>query len=241
MKEKKRVEIGWKIIAGIIGVACIGFICLHAWQVITTPKSGEQEDHSIEEKSDDIWLEQKPLDSNENITLSLKEAVLGKAEQQKKLQVFTQEVSDVTKITDEGWGFFKWGRKYQYVKYSGTATYTVDLSNMDENHLVINPDDRTLTILIPHVVEKLDINENETQADDTENVGIFSIGDLKLSEEERKEVISRVKATMEQKLKDEKSSENADRMAKLSVWEIYQPVVSKVSPDYTVVVEFEEK
>ena len=43
---------------------------------------------------------------------------------------------------------------------------------------------------------------------------------------------------MEKTLADEKVIEIADRMAKLSVWEIYQPVVTKVDPAYTVAVEF---
>lgn len=240
MKEN-RSYLG-RIVAGIIGAVCIILICVHAWKVMTTPNQEDTGNHAIEDaQADDIWIEEKPLETNEDITLSLKEAVLGDSERQKKLQVFIQEISDVTKVTDEGWGWgiFKVGQKYQYIKYSGTATYTVDLTNLDEDHLKINEADKTLTIYVPHVDEKLDINENETQADDTENVGIFSIGDLELTEEERKEVIARVKANMEQKLQEEKSNENADRMAKLSIWEIYQPVVSKVSPDYTVVIEFE--
>ena len=49
-----------------------------------------------------------------------------------------------------------------------------------------------------------------------------------------------VRKQMEQKLLEENAMENADRMAKMSVWEIYQPVVSKICPDYTVAVEFEK-
>ena len=74
--------------------------------------------------------------------------------------------------------------------------------------------------------------------DETEKIGLFSIGDLKLSEEERSEVIAEVKSNMEQKLKKNKVQENAERMAILSVWEIYQPVVTKVDPTYTVITEF---
>lgn len=238
MREKKSVAGG--IIAGVFGAVCIAVICLHAWNTMENPQLAKQNHAANTAETEDIWKDEETLDTNENITLSLKEAVLGESEQQKKLQVFTQEISDITKVTDKGWGPLNFGKKDQYVKYSGTAVYTVDLANMDEDHLSINEKDKTLTIYIPHVEEKLDINEEETQAEETQNVGIFSIGDLRLSEDERKEVISKVRDEMEQKLQEEKSGDNADRMAKMSVWEIYQPVVSKISPDYTVKVEFEK-
>lgn len=225
------------VIASIIGAVCILLICVHAWKVMTASEEPERQS-LIASTMDDIWEEKVQLESNENITLYLKKAVLGQVERQKKLQVFVQKISDIIKVTDDGKLPFNLGRKYQYIKYSGTATYTVDLSNLDDDHLEIDEDDKMLTIYIPHTVEKLDIDENETQADETENVGIFSIGDLKLTEDERKEVIADVREQMEKKLQEEKSDENADRMAKLSVWEIYQPVVSKVSPDYTVTIEF---
>lgn len=226
------------VLATIIGGVCILLICVHAWKVMTASEKPDSQ-ALIASTMDDIWEEEVQLEDNEDITLYLKKAVLGQSERQKKLQVFVQKISDITKVTDDGKLPFNLGRKYQYIKYSGTATYTVDLSDLNADHLVIDENEKILTIYIPHTVEKFDIDENETQADETENVGIFSIGDLKLTEDERKEVIGDVRQQMEKKLQEEKSGENADRMAKLSVWEIYQPVVSRVSPDYTVVIEFE--
>ena len=228
-----------EIIVGIIGVVFIAGICIHAWKVAFSSKTEKTADQ-IETTVDDIWDKEAQVNADEKLILSMKEAVLGESEQQKKLQVFIQKVSDVTKITDEGGAPFKWGEKYQYIKYSGTATYTVDLSNFNEQHLSVNKEQKTLTIYVPHAVEKLDIDEDETQAGETEHVGIFSIGDLKLTEDARKEVILDVRKQMEQKLLEENAMENADRMAKMSVWEIYQPVVSKICPDYTVAVEFEK-
>ncbi|MBQ9062172.1 MAG: DUF4230 domain-containing protein [Eubacterium sp.] len=224
-----------------VGAILIAVILFHAWKALTRPaeSAAKQETGSIEaEAGDDIWVEETQLETNQNLTLSLKAAVLGTALQKKELVVFEQHLSDIIKVTDDGKLPFNLSAKYQYIKYSGTATYTVDLSGINDDTLRVDEDTKTLTIYIPHAVENLEINEEETQADDTENVGIFSIGDLRQTEQERTEVIADVKQNMEQKLKDDKIIENADRMAKLSVWEIYQPIVSKVSPEYTVVVEF---
>jgi len=236
--RKERLITAAVLLAGII---LILIILIHAWRALTRPAASDpqKETGSIEaEAGDDIWLEETKLDTNKNMTLSLKEAVLGASLQQKKLVVFEQKISDITRITDDGKLPFKLSAKYQYIKYSGTATYTVDLSNLDDSRLQIDETEKTITINIPHAEETLNINEDETDFDETENVGIFSIGDIRLTEAERTEVIADVKQNMEQKLKDDNVIDNADRMAKLSVWEIYQPVVSRVSPEYTVIVDF---
>lgn len=227
-----------KIAALIVGIVIVVLILINAWKIFSKA-SGDAEKGEIEAAAtDDIWVDVVELESNDDITVYLKEAVLGAAGQQKKLVVFEQKLSDIIKVTDEGKLPFRLSEKYQYVKYSGTATYTVDLAGLNENSLKISQDDKTITIYIPHAVVGLDINEDETQADETEKVGIFSIGDLKLSEEERGEVITEVKNNMNQKLEEENTMEIADRMARLSVWEIYQPVVTKVNSEYTVVTEF---
>ena len=236
MKEKRDRIIA--ITALALGVPIIAAILFNGWKALNTEPEKAGTGAVASEASELIWVEETQLETNEDITLSLKEAVLGEALQKKELIVFTQNLSDIIKVTDQGRLPFNLSAKYQYIKYSGTATYTVDLSGIDENHLIIDEEAKTIIILIPHAVQKLDINEEETQADETEKIGIFSLGDLKQSEEERAEVISNVKANMEQKLAAEKTIEIADRMAKLSVWEIYQPVVSKISPEYSVVTEF---
>lgn len=239
MKQNRERIIRAAVIA--VGVTLIGIILLHAWNKLRKPSedSAGTTGGSIQaEAADGIWIEEEKLETNKDMTLSLKEAVLGKSQQQKKLVVFEQHLSDIIKVTDQGSLPFNLSKKYQYVKYSGTASYSVDLSGIDEDSLLVDEEARTITIYIPHTEKQLDINEEETQADETEKVGIFSIGDLKLTEEERAEVIADVKKNMEDKLADENVKEIADRMAVMSVWEIYQPVVTGVSPEFAVVVEF---
>ena len=230
---------GWiRPVVLIIGIALIAGILFHAWKTLTTAEKTAGGGKIETEAADEIWVDVVELESNKDVAVALKEAVLGTAQQQKKLVVFEQQISDIIKVTDEGKLPFNWSAKYQYVKYSGTASYTVDLGAINDTQLQVDEEAKTLTIRIPHAVESLDINEEETQSDDTEKIGFFSIGDLKLSEEERSEVIAEVKSNMEEKLKTGKVKENADRMAILSVWEIYQPVVTKVDPSFTVVTEF---
>ena len=230
-----------RMAAYLSGIILIVGMLAHAWNLLSDKPepSVPAGTGAIEsEAAGGIWVEESELEANPNVILSLKEAVLGASEQKKDLEVFEQHVSDIIKVTDRGKLPLNLGAKYRYIKYSGTAVYTVDLSGLDDDSLIVDEDAKTITIKIPRPVERLDINEDETQADDTENVGIFSIGDLKQSEEERAEVIAGVKDNMEHMLQEEHIMDTAERMARLSVWEIYQPVVSKVSPEYSVITEF---
>ena len=45
---------------------------------------------------------------------------------------------------------------------------------------------------------------------------------------------------MEDRLKTDKVSDTADRFAKLTIWEIYSPIVKGVGKDVSLVVEFED-
>ena len=44
---------------------------------------------------------------------------------------------------------------------------------------------------------------------------------------------------MTEKLEEQKSAEVADRFAKMSVWEMYQPMIDKVTSGYSLNVEME--
>ncbi len=229
-----------------VGFACLAilFISIHAVRNLSAPVSKADTtgkggaNTAIEAEDDGIWKDEVVLEESPDMTLLIKEAVLGESQQQKDLVVYTQEISDVIKVVDDGNLPFGWSQKYQYVKYSGTASYSVNLDKIDEDHLKVDEDAKTLTINIPRTVEQLNLNEQETESDETQKVGLLAIGDLQMTEEGRKEVLQNVRNQMTETLKEENARSNADRMAQLSVWEIYQPVVSAVSPEYTVKVEF---
>jgi hypothetical protein len=125
-----------------------------------------------------------------------------------------------------------------YIKYSGTATYTVDLSQLTDADVTVNQGNKIVTICIPHVEEKLELNTDETQAQETQHDGIFSLGDLKVKPESMIKAQQDVTKNMKEKLSKEKTKDNADKMAVMSVWEIYQPIIQQIDSSYAVNVEF---
>ena len=166
------------------------------------------------------------------------EAILGDSEKLKKLEVYKQEVSDASTITDTGllnWGVFT---KNQLITYYGSVVYTVDLSNLKASDIKIDEESKMITLKIPHAVqEEINIPEDKIQFGDT-NGGLLAFGDIKMTVEQSTKVQAGARAKMQEKLDEQKVLETADRFAKLSVWEMYSPLVKSVAKDYSLEVEF---
>lgn len=166
------------------------------------------------------------------------QAILGDSEKLKKLEVFRQDVSDATTITKTG--FFNWSAlsKTKLITYNGTVVYTVDLSSLSANDISFNEEEKIITLKIPHAVqEEINIPEDAIQFGDTER-GLLAFGDLQMTPEQISQVQAGAREKMEEKLKTDNVLETADRFAKLSVWEMYSPIIKGVARDYSLEVEF---
>lgn len=166
------------------------------------------------------------------------QAILGDSEKLKKLEVFRQDVSDATTITKTG--FFNWSAlsKTKLITYNGTVVYTVDLSSLTASDISVNEEEKIITLKIPHAVqEEINIPEDAIQFGDTER-GLLAFGDLQMTPEQISQVQAGAREKMEEKLKEDNVLETADRFAKLSVWEMYSPIIKGVARDYSLEVEF---
>lgn len=166
------------------------------------------------------------------------EAILGDSAKQKKLQVFSQEVSDVSTITNTGllnWGIFT---KNQIITYSGTALYTVDLAALSAEDIDFNEEEKIITIHVPHAQqEEINIPEDRIKFGDT-NRGLLAFGDIKMTPEQSTSIQAEARNKMQEKLVSGNTQVTADRFAKLAVWEMYSPFIKGVAKDYSLEVKF---
>ena len=168
------------------------------------------------------------------------EAILGDSKELKKLEVYSQEVSDMATLIQTGLGNISAFSKYQYITYNGTATYTVDLSKLTKEKVIVNNEDKTVTIKVPGPkLEPINIPSENIEFGEVERKSIFAFGDIKLTPEEQAKVETEAKKKMEEKLEADKVESDAARAAEHVIWELFQPMVSGVSPSYTLNIEFE--
>lgn len=165
------------------------------------------------------------------------EVILGDSSQLKKLEVFSQDMSEMVELTKAGLAKIKLFSKSTYYTYHGIATYTVDLGKLTNNCILLDEENQTVILKIPHAAMEIDIPLEEMEIGDTQK-GLLAFGELSMNDDESKKLYSEAKKRMEEKLDADNIQEKADRMAKLSVWEIYQPMVAGVANGYALDVHF---
>ena len=167
------------------------------------------------------------------------EAILGDSEQLKKLEVYKIDVSDAVQLTDTGLAKLKIFTKTQLLTYKGTATYTVDLGKLSKDDITLDEEKMTVHLKVPEVVlEPINIDEKDIEFGDVER-GLLGIGRMSMKPEDMAKIQEEARNKMTEKLEEQKSSEVAERFAKMSVWEIYQPIVDTVTSGYSLDVEIE--
>ena len=171
--------------------------------------------------------------------LDFENVILGKASEHQELIVMEQPILVETKITKAGLGNLEIFSKVKDVTYSGTGVYTVDLSKIDANHIKVDMDKKTVEVTIPHaVLQYVNPDLQGAKFEDTEK-GLLAFGDLALTTEQQNEIEISVKNTMSQTLNNKEFFDQADEFAKLKTWQIFQPLVSAVSNEFIVEMEFE--
>jgi hypothetical protein len=191
---------------------------------------------SEEAQSHDLVLEDNSIFGY--TAADFEEAILGDSEKLKKLEVFSQEVSDAVTVTDTG--FLNWGAftKMKVITFTGTAVYTVDLGQLRKSDISFNEEEKLITLKIPHPKqEPLNITEDKIMFGDTTN-GLLAFGEIKLTPEQNRDIQAEARQKMQEKLDTSNVLDNADRFAILSVWEMYSPIIKGVAKDYSLEVVF---
>ena len=167
------------------------------------------------------------------------EVILGDSSQLKKLEVYSQDMSQVVELTEAGLGKIKAFTKSKFYTYHGTAIYTVDLGELDKDSIELDEENQMVILKIPHAKYEINIPLDKMEIGDTQK-GLLAFGELSANDEESQKLYAEAKKHMETKLEEDNIQEKADRMAKLSVWEIYQPLITGVAKGYVLEVQFVE-
>ena len=206
---------------------------------------------SLEDKIKDLISTEKPVEDHDQTlenngflgytVADFQKAILSDSTKLKELEVLSYKVADAATITDTGLFNLKVFTKTQLITYYGTAIYTIDLGKIREDSIVLDEDSKKITLTIPHsTLKPINIQASDIKFGDVDK-GILAFGDLKLSIEETQKVQMEAQKKMEEKLTEEKIADEADKFGKMVVWEIYQPIVTRVSPEYTLEIAFEKK
>ena len=220
------------VVAVIAIIVVFGVTQLHPFQKLRDQLGREEdvEGHDLTLKNNGFW----------GYTVAdFSEVILGDSEQLKKLEVFSQDMTEMVELTKAGLGKIKLFSKSKFYTYHGTATFIVDLGKLNDECIELDEENQIVILKIPHAVAKIDITLEEMEIGDTQK-GMLAFGELSMNDEDSKKLYSEAKKNMEEKLISDNVQEKADRMAKMSVWEIYQPMITEMAKGYSLEIQFME-
>ena len=166
------------------------------------------------------------------------EAILGDSEKMKKIEVFKQKISESSTLTNTGLFNLGMFTKTQVITFSGSVIYTVDLSKLTKSDIEFNEEEKIITIKIPHAEQgEITVNRNDIIFNDPDR-GLLALGKMNTTPEEVNKIEIEAQNKMQEKLDSDNILENADRFAKLSVWEMYSPIIQGVAKDFSLEVVF---
>lgn len=169
-----------------------------------------------------------------------KNAILGEARQKQELIVMEQSLKIPTTFSKAGLFNLPIFSQVKNVTYYGTGIYTIDLSKLTSDKVDVDMDNNTVTVQIPHsCLQYIKPDIEKTEFEDTEK-GLLSFGDIKLTTEEQNEVQQAALKTMRDRLIQNELFNKADNFASNNVWQLFQPVVNAVSPEFSVIIKFDE-
>ena len=172
--------------------------------------------------------------------VDFQDAILGEASQHQELVVMEQPIEIATTITKAGLGNLQIFSKMKTITYYGTGVYTVDMSGIDKEHILVDLEKKQVTVVIPRsCLQYINPDLDKTEFEDTEK-GLLAFGDIKLKTEDQNRLLQSVYKSMEEKLTEKEVFQMADEYASMSTWQMFQPFVSAVSPEFTLEVTFDE-
>ena len=171
--------------------------------------------------------------------VDFQDAVLGEASRHQELIVMEQPLEITTTVTKAGLQNLRIFSKTKTITYFGTGVYTVDMAVLDKDHVRVDETKKQVTIIIPRTcLQYINPDLDKTEFEDTER-GLLSFGDLKLTTEDQNRLLQAVYASMEERLVSADLFGMADEFAQMSAWQMFQPLVTAISPEYTVEIEFD--
>ena len=178
--------------------------------------------------------------SDPTIKVTFEEVILSQPTETRKLVVFEQKATVKAKVEDRVFEHIDWSAltRSQTVSYTATGSFVVDLSNLSENDIVDDKDNKILTIRIDHPkLDKIEVDPNKIKIGDTQR-GLLTFGNIKLTLEDYISIEKSIQKRLKAKFDTSANGQKADDIALQMVKELFAPIVKAVDDSYTLVIEF---
>ena len=161
--------------------------------------------------------------------------IAGESREMRELVVYEQDIEAAMDITDMFLDI-DWFRKTQTVHLTATAEYAVDLSQITQDDIKVDRNDRVITVTIPRAkLRNVIIDYSKTTFDDIER-NIFGWGDIRLTPQQQNEVEIRLQEALFEEASDTPYLASADMAAMRQIRKVYKDVLVNLKNGADVVI-----
>ena len=170
--------------------------------------------------------------------VDFKDAILGEAQGHQELIVMEEPMQLTSTLHKEGPWDLEVFRRTKNVTYYGTGVYTVDLSKLNSGKIRVDEASKKVIITVPHAaLQYVNPDFSKIEFEDTE-MGLLAFTDIRFTAEEQAALEISMTEEMRTLLSSAELMKAADDFAVMKLWDLFQPLVSAVSPDYRLEILF---
>ena len=164
------------------------------------------------------------------------DAVITKSEKEAKLEVYSQDVSDTSHLSQNI--IFNWLKKYKTITYKGKVQYYVDLNLITEKNVTVDSTNKTVTVTITKPQYQINLDYKDFVISDPSTHTFLPTSDIKLSFDDVQELDEDARKKIEAKVEQQNNIAEAKQAGLDQTKEIYEQVIGTVDKNYTVNVEY---
>ncbi|URZ18423.1 DUF4230 domain-containing protein [Clostridium felsineum] len=167
-----------------------------------------------------------------------KETLIKKIQQKQRLITTEAQVNEKVTI-DNSWGNLDIFKKIQNISFTGTGTYSVDLSTLKNDNVNIDNKGKKITLNISSPqIEAISIDDSKTQYQ-TDN-GLLRFGEIKLTTEEHEAIMDNVKKDMKSKMLEQPYYNNAISDSEKAIKNILNSILENSDVKYSISINFKK-
>ena len=249
VKNKKRSGLGIFLFLLFVAIALFAGDHFNILSIIGAPGHTAQEVVDVNTENGTTVIAQKHVPYV--LEVDFGPSLLQEAQHEQKLIIMTRKASVPVVATNEGLWSLPVFKQTKAIIFYGEGTFFVDLSALSTDDFVVDDQEKTITIYIPKPQFSVNLLQEDTEFFDASN-GILRFGEMRITPEAMNTLELEGKDKLTKALEEDANTwESAERFAKLSVKEIYEPFIKAqvdaavqdaadeyaIPPQYTITVE----
>ena len=229
-----------KLLVNIIFVICVILsVGVLLFGVVRT-KIKEKSTESVKKTFTPSYDDEEVYHLNEKTTVNFYDPIIEQFNKESQLVVSSADASIELNLKQTG--VFDVGllNKTQKITYKGTGRFYVDMSDLSQDNIDVDEENKTVTIFVPHTkLLPIEIDPNRFESEDAKK-GLLAFGDLKFTPKEYNDLQTEVKTKLEKRINVKENRLKADDNAISEITKIYEPIVKSLDEEYSVQVSFVE-